>query len=381
MYLSKENNKGSESTSWQSGIKYTEKDYHKGLSRLSVIIIVGIISALIGTFLGGKIMSNKYNNLIETYEEELNNFNQGTGYIDANISKIADEVGPSVVGIAKASTSWINEAEEGTLGSGIIIDKKGYVLTNYNVINNEKDIMVILSGGRRVKAEIVAKDYKSDIAILKINVENLKAVKFGDSSKLKTGERIIGIGNPLGEEFSGCVSVGIISAKNSIIKVDDRAYKVYQTDMEPIKGNSGGAALNSKGEVIGIINNNLNSSKGYFIMPINEAKKVIDDLLKEGEVKSTFIGVRTALIDEEESRYYKVPIGLGVLEVVEGTTAMACGMKKGDIILSVDGVRISKLTDITDALEGKKPGDSLKILIYRDGKEVQIDTKLLNAKS
>ena len=381
MYLSKENNKGSESTSWQSGIKYTEKDYHKGLSRLSIAIIVGIISALIGTFLGGKIMSSKYNNLIETYEEELNNFNQGTGYIDANISKIADEVGPSVVGIAKASTSWINEAEEGTLGSGIIIDKKGYILTNYNVINNEKDIMVILSGGRRVKAEIVAKDYKSDIAILKINVENLKAVKFGDSSKLKTGERIIGIGNPLGEEFSGCVSVGIISAKNSIIKIDDRAYKVYQTDMEPIKGNSGGAVLNSKGEVIGIINNNLNSSKGYFIMPINEAKKVVDDLLKEGEVKSTFIGVRTALIDEEESRYYKVPIGLGVLEVVEGTTAMACGMKKGDIILSVDGVRISKLTDITDALEGKKPGDSLKILIYRDGKEVQIDTKLLNAKS
>ena len=381
MYLSKENNKGSESTSWQSGIKYTEKDYHKGISKLSGIIIVGIISALIGTFLGGKIISNKYNNLIETYEEKLSNFNQETGYVDANISKIADEVGPSVVGIAKASTNWINEAIEGTLGSGVIIDKKGYILTNYNVINDEKDIMVILSGGRRVKAEIVAKDYKSDIAILKIDVENLKPVKFGDSSKLKTGERIIGIGNPLGEEFSGCVSVGIISAKNSIIKVDDRAYKVYQTDMEPIKGNSGGAVLNSKGEVIGIINNNLNSSKGYFIMPINEAKKVIDDLLKEGEVKSTFIGVRTALIDEEESRYYKVPIGLGVLEVVEGTTAMACGMKKGDIILSVDGVRISKLTDITDALEGKKPGDSLKILIYRDGKEVQIDTKLLNTKS
>ncbi len=379
--MSTKNNKGNESTSWQSGIKYTEKKYHKGIGKLSIVVIVAIVSALLGTILGAKFISSKYSNLISNYEEELNTFNQETGYVDANISKIADEVGPSIVGIAKSSTNWINEAEEGTLGSGVIIDKKGYVLTNYNVINDQKDIMVILSGGRRVEAEVVAKDYKSDIAIIKINVENLKPVKFGDSSKMKTGDRIIGIGNPLGEEFSGCVSTGIISAKNSIIKIDDRAYKVYQTDMEPIKGNSGGAALNSNGEVIGIINNNLNNSKGYFIMPINEAKKVIDDLLKEGKVKSTFIGVRTTLIDEEESKYYKVPIGLGVLEVVEGTTAMACGMKKGDIILSVDSVRISKLTDITDALEGKKPGDSLKILIYRDGKEVQINTNLLDTKS
>lgn len=370
-------NKDKDSTSWKSGIVYTEERYSNKFLKIVVAVLIVVLSACIGSVIGSKFTFNKYDKEINQYKNEIAEGVDTKTFSDNNITKVAQEVGPSIVGISKISNSWISEAAEGSRGSGIIFDKKGYIVTNQHIVSGLSEVYVNLAGGRRVRASVVAEDFKSDIAVLKINVDNLKAAKF--STKVsKTGETIIGMGNAYGEEFSGSISVGVVSATNKGIKVDDRAYTIYQTDMMFSKDNSGGAAVNVDGEVIGIINNKLNTSReGSYIMPIGEAKVIIDALIKDGKIYTPFLGVKTMLIDEERSTHYKVPTGLGVLEVVKGTSAEKYGLKKGDIVLSVEEVRLKKITDITDALEGKKSGDSVKIKVYRDGKELTIDAILM----
>ncbi|MEF9951510.1 MAG: trypsin-like peptidase domain-containing protein [Clostridium sp.] len=366
-----------ESTMWESGVKYIEPQKSIKLPNKLKFLIVGLIVALIGGAIGSYIVYREYkieiDNKIQKFEEK-----QSESILNGNISKIAQKVGPSIVGISKTHKSWIDEATGGSLGSGIIFDTRGYIVTNQHIINDIDNITVTLSGGKRVPATIVGEDHKSDIAVLKINVENLTAVKFGDSDKIKTGASVIGMGNPLGEEFSGSLTLGVISGTNKVIKVDDRVMRLYQTDMSLTLGNSGGAVIDEYGNVIGIINNKLMALEGgSYIMPINTAKPIINTLMNYGKVEKPFLGVRTFLIDEERSKQYNVPVGLGVVEVVEGTTAEKFKIQKGDIIMEVNNGRVTKITDITDLLEGKKPGDKISVKVYRGGKEVIINTVLV----
>lgn len=378
--MKQDNDRDNNSTVWQSGIRYTEDRNKSKTSRIIAVTAIALMAAVIGGIVGSSFIDKKYEEKMSYYDKEIDKLNKQKGdFLNGDIASIAEKVGPAIVGISKTPSNWIDEALEGSLGSGVIFDKKGYIVTNQHIINGLSDITVILAGEKRVKAKLVAEDLKSDIAILKIDQENLTAVKFGNSNDIKTGETVIGMGNPLGEEFSGCLTLGVIGATNKVIKVDDRLFKIFQTDMQFTNGNSGGAVLDSSGQVIGIINKKLTTAEGgSFIMPINEAKEVIEALMKYGKVETTFLGVRNILIDEERSKKYNVPIGLGVTEVVKGTTAEAYGIKKGDIILSIDNGRIKKMKDITDLLEGKKSGDKVKIQIYRDGKEITINAVLMN---
>lgn len=371
-------NENNNSTVWRSGIKYTEEDSKRKISKNFVIIIITILAALIGGIIASIIVINVYSESINMYKSEVNEYKRMEQIGKGDITKASQKVGPSIVGIIKTPDNWMGEALGDSLGSGVIFDDRGYILTNQHIISGVKNITVILPGGRHEIAEVIGQDFKSDIAILKINVPNLKAVKFRSEDDIKTGETVIGIGNPYGEEFSGLITSGVISAINKVIKVDDRAYKIYQTDMNFGEGNSGGAVVNDSGEVIGIINNKLNSvQEGSYIMPISEAKPIIDKLMKDGKLITPFLGVKTFLIDAERSEEYGVPVGLGVVEVVEGTSAEKYGIQKGDIILNVNGGRVSKITDITDLLEGKVPGDKITIKVYRDGKTIDINAALI----
>lgn len=376
--MNKNENKNDDFTLWGSGIKYTEENNKRKFSKGMTLIIVAILSAVIGGSIASLIVVNSYSKTMDVYKEEAEKYEKIKESGKGNVVKIAQNVGPSIVGIIKTPDNWMSEASEGSLGSGIIFDKRGYILTNQHIIKGLKNISVVLPGGRREKATVVGQDFKSDIAVLKIEGPNLKSVTFRVTDDIKTGEFAIGIGNPYGEEFSGTLTSGLISSTNKVIKIDDRAYKIYQTDMMFNDGYSGGAVVNDSGEVIGIINNKLNSSQeGSYIMPISEAKPVIDKLMKDGKLITPFLGVKTFLIDEERAKEYKVPVGLGVKEVVKGTTAEKYGIIKGDIILSVNGGRVSKITDITDLLEGKVPGDKIIIKIYRQGKEIAIEASLI----
>lgn len=369
-------------TLWESGIKYTEKTNKKKFLKIAIIPIVALLSALIGGAISSIMIINSYSGSIKAYKEEFERISQDELASSRSMTKAAQKVGPSIVGIIKTPSSWMNEAQEGSLGSGIIFDEKGYIVTNQHIINKVGNITVILPGGHKEKATLVAQDFKSDIAILKINMSNLKAVELKASNDVKTGETVIGMGNPLGEEFSGTIVSGIIGATSKVIKIDDRAYKIYQTDMVFSDGTSGGAVVNKAGEVIGIINNRLNSTQeGSYIMPVSEAKPIIDALMVKGKLETPFLGVKTYLIDDERSKLYNVPIGLGVIDVVKGTAAEKYGILKEDIILEVNGGAVSKITDITDLLEGKRPGDKITIKVYRDGKKIDIDAALIKLSS
>lgn len=379
--MSKKESKDNNSECWQSGITYTQQRYSKRFFKIILGVIVVIFASLVGAIIGSTLTFNRYKEEIVQCKQQVINDNENKTFSSETIKKVAQDVGPSIVGISKDSSNWIEEAEKGSLGSGIIIDENGHIITNQHVVSGLSNITVTLAGGRRVTATVVAEDFKSDIAVLKINEQNLTAVKFSKGS-VKTGDVVIGIGNPYGEEFCGNISVGVISATNKVIKVDDRAYTIYQTDISFSKDNSGGAIVNESGAVIGIINNKLNQSQeGSYIMPIGEAKIVTEALLKDGKMYTPFLGVKTTLIDEERAKRYSVPKGLGVLEVVKGTTAEKYGIQKGDIILNVEGKRISKITDITDSLEGKKPGDKVDIKIYRKGREITFNAILIKKQS
>ncbi|KMT22060.1 S1C family serine protease [Clostridium cylindrosporum] len=383
MTIKENENRDNNSTSWQSGIRYIEEKNQSKLLKIGIIVFLSVLSSLVGGFIGSQSVLTKYSHIINSYNEAPRRNEQVVATsLKGNITKVAQAVGPSIVGISKKHTNWMMEASGGSLGSGIIFDERGYIVTNQHIVDGLKDITVILSGEKRVDATIVGEDYKSDIAVLKIDVDNLKAADFGNSDLMKAGETVIGMGNPLGEEFAGSLTVGVISATNKLIKVDYRSFRIYQTDMAFTKGNSGGAVINDAGNVIGIINNKLSTSEGgSFFMPINDAKPIIDALVKHGKLETPFLGVRTILIDEERAKSYKVPTGLGVVEVVEGTTAEKFGIQRGDIILSIDDSRISKTTDIKDLLEEKKPGDKIKVRVYRDEKEMDINTTLIKRRN
>ncbi|MEG0641197.1 MAG: trypsin-like peptidase domain-containing protein [Clostridium sp.] len=239
--------------SWESGIRYVEQKQRNKLPKVTRLVVISIVTAIIGGIIGASFMFIKYSNKLNGIEQKILEENSGDRN-NRSIMKTAQKIGPSVVGISQTHTTWIDEASDGSLGSGIIFDNRGYIVTNQHIIDGIKNITVTLAGGKRVPGIIVGQDYKSDIAVVKINVENLKAVGFGDSNNLKAGATVIGMGNPLGEEFSGCLTVGVISATNKVIKVDDRTLSLLQTDMTLTKGNSGGAVVSENGDVVGIIN-------------------------------------------------------------------------------------------------------------------------------
>ncbi|SEF79555.1 serine protease Do [Caloramator fervidus] len=362
---------------WGSGIKFVEEKRPKKAFRLIGIILLVFFSASIGGILGGYYVKKSYEagsgiNIPNLTEQ------QNVSSIPKNsVNKVVELVGPAVVGVSNnVNTIFWGKQKQGT-GSGIIFDKNGYIVTNYHVIEGATDVTVTLSGGKKLPARIIGADYETDIAVLKVDATNLPTAKFGDSSKVRVGDLAIAIGNPLGEEFAGSVTVGVISALNREITVEDRRYKVIQTDASINPGNSGGALCNEKGEVIGINTLKIASAEGMgFAIPINEVKKIVDELLKHGYVSRPYIGIAGTFIDKEQAEEYGVPVGVGVQEVVRGSGAELAGIRPGDIIVEFDGKKLTKFEDLQEAKEKHRVGDVVKAKIWRDGRYIEVKIKL-----
>jgi serine protease Do len=260
-------------------------------------------------------------------------------------------------------------------GSGFIIDAKGDILTNEHVVRGADEIKVTLKDGRKFTGKVVGSDSSLDLAIIKVDARDLPSLKLGDSSRIRPGEWVIAIGNPYG--FSNTVTAGIISATGRSLK-DLGKENLIQTDTPINPGNSGGPLLNLKGEVIGINVAIVAGAQSIgFAIPVNAAKEVVDELIKEGKVVRAWLGIYMRDVDEKIAAYLELPVAEGVVitEVAKDSPAEKMGIEKYDIIRAINDTKIKTSAEISEAVKDKKPGDRISVKVYREG-----ETKILKGK-
>jgi serine protease Do len=373
------------------------------------IFTTGLFGVLVGAF----IISNQkpevnYSSAIAVSPEVSNNLSSNIYELNKTFIGISKEVRPAVVSIY--STKIIktnryreffndpffrrffgpfeeipddeNHQKQQGLGSGVIVSNDGIVLTNNHVVDGADDISIVLSDKRKFKAKIIGTDPKTDLAVIKIqNPKDLPLAKLGDSSKLEVGEWVLAIGNPLG--LSSTVTAGIISAKDrSNVGVADFE-DFIQTDAAINPGNSGGALINLSGQVIGINTAIASKTGGYmgigFAIPINMAKKVMNDILTKGKVTRGFLGIQIQNMDEALAKALKVPsnvTGIVVGDVYKNSPADKAGIKSNDVIVKLDGKDVEDVNSFRNTIANKNPNEIVKLDIIRNGKPISINVKL-----
>ena len=281
-----------------------------------------------------------------------------------------------------------NQKLEG-LGSGVIINAEGYILTNHHVIENADDIKVGLYDNRQFEGKLIASDPLTEVAVIKIEGDNLPVARLGDSDTMEIGEWVLAVGNPLG--LNSTVTAGIISALNRKINIirDESGHAggyaledFIQTDAAINPGNSGGALVNLSGEVIGIntaIATRTGGYQGYgFAVPINLAKRIMKDLINQGYVSRAWLGISMLPVTENVAERYKLDKieGAVVQSILEDSPAEKAGLKQLDIIQKVDGREIQDPGDVQRVIAMKNPDDTVDIVVLRDGKSKKIEVKL-----
>ena len=270
-------------------------------------------------------------------------------------------------------------------GSGFIITSDGYILTNYHVINGSDTVTVATYDDETYDAKVVGYDESNDIAVLKIDAENLKPVTIGDSDKLRVGETVYAIGNPLGE-LTFSLTRGIVSALSRNIQTDSGAsMNLIQTDCAINSGNSGGALFNEAGEVIGITNAKYSSS-GFsneaeidnigFAIPINSVTRIITSIIENGYVIKPYIGITVSPLSDETAGIIGIKAGAVVLDVTEGAPADQAGIKVNDVIVKVDKTDIKDSNTLVQAIGKANPGDVMTFYIYRQGEEIELEVEI-----
>lgn len=316
-----------------------------------------------------------------------------TSTSEDSISDDLSNVGETVVGVSNIQTAdlWAESSESGT-GSGVIYKKedgKAYIVTNHHVVEGANELEVTLPNGDSVSAELLGSDELTDLAVLTIDGSTVDTVAtLGTSSDLVVGETAIAIGNPLGTEFAGSVTKGIISGLERSVEVDlngdsiaDWTTEVIQTDAAINPGNSGGALINSNGEVIGINSMKiaLEEVEGIgFAIPIDEAKPIIEQLETNGEVARPFIGISAIALSTVPERQIQqtlqlsddVTEGIVIAEVQSGSAADQAGLERYDVVTEIDGTAITSMMDLKEYLyEETEIGDEITLTYYRGGSQ------------
>lgn len=370
-------------------------------SNIFVPFISGVVGAIlvVGTCFGVPSIKSKLLSTNEVSSESsivTQVSSTPTGVSLSNYSDTAvyaaNKVLPSVVGISisyNVSTFGMTQTAEAT-GSGIIITSDGYILTNNHVVSSSDSsyyyqvskatkITVSLYGSdEKYEATIVGTDEQTDLAIIKIDADNLTPAELGDSSSIKVGEFVLAIGNPLGLDTS--VTSGIISAlERDITTSDGTTYHVIQTDCAINSGNSGGALVNSNGQVIGINTLKLSGTgiEGVgFAIPINDTIDVFEQLIEHGKVLRPYIGITGSNLSESTANRYNLPVGVYVEDIAENSGASNSDLRKGDVITAIDGQNITTMQELNDVKNKKEIGDTIKLTIYRSGKYIDVEITL-----
>lgn len=369
------------------------------LSALTGALIGGLLVFLLTNGFGAMTNDNSSNeaaNPPQTKAEEANvskkEIDKSIGNLDADDSgasmesKVVKKSINSVVGITTKSqvtqeTFWGPQSGyvEG-IGSGSIVSSDGYILTNSHVVSNgdTSEISVLFNDGTTTPAKLVWNDSTLDLAIIKVEKKNLPAMELADSDDVGVGDRVVAIGNPLGFELQSTVTSGIISGLNRTVSFQTGAQMdgLMQTDAAINSGNSGGALLNSKGQQIGINSAKAGNSDGIgFAIPINTVKSVIEQIIKNGEYKSVYLGITGQSLD-----YFKQfpQANMGALEDVEGVYVFSDFdqdgvFQKGDVITAVDGKKVTDMASLRKVLLDYQIGQSAEITLIRDGKEQKVN--------
>lgn len=289
---------------------------------------------------------------------------------------------PSVVSI-------ICTLQNGTAsGTGVIFSQTGYIVTNCHVVEDALSISVLLSDERTFTAQKIGADSVSDLAVLHIDADNLTAAEFGDSSSLHVGDYVVAIGDPLGVEFRGSMTDGIISAINRDVTSQGRTMTLIQTNAALNSGNSGGPLINCYGQVIGINTMKIGAftdSAGVeglgFAIPSTTVKEIVDQLIANGYVSGRpTLGINCEVLSTVYKRYYRLPNGLYITSVDDGSPAAMAGIARGDMLLSIDGTELSDTDTLNSVLYSHNAGDSVNVIIYRNGKRYSVDLTLAEAK-
>ncbi len=266
-------------------------------------------------------------------------------------------------------------------GSGVIISPDGYIVTNNHVIENANELTVTLNNNKTYEAELIGTDPKTDIALIRIKASDIEFpyVPFADSNAVKIGEWVLAVGNPF--NLTSTVTAGIVSAKARDLAGDRDTQSFIQTDAAVNRGNSGGALVNTNGELIGIntaITSETGSYVGYsFAVPSNNARKVIEDIMEFGDVQQGILGISALNNADAIARGANIAQGVHVANVEKGSGADKGGIKSGDIIQNIDGIKIGKFSDLVGYLGSKRPNDVVDVQILRDGNQKNIPVTLI----
>jgi Do/DeqQ family serine protease len=270
-------------------------------------------------------------------------------------------------------------------GSGVIITTDGYIVTNYHVIKNADEINIKLNDNREFDARLIGFDPSSDIALLKVDANNLPFIPFGSSEELRLGEWVLAIGNPF--NLTSTVTAGIVSAKGRNLNLLNDKYKIesfIQTDAALNPGNSGGALVNTRGELVGINTAIISPSGSYagnsFAVPVTIVKKVVDDLREFGTVQRAILGVSITDVNAEIAKQNDLDkiSGVYINEVKSDGSAKEAGIDVGDIVVNINGVEVNNSAELQEQISKYRPNDKIKVTVFRKGKTKQLDVILKN---
>lgn len=365
--------------------KLNKRAKSKRIKSFSKFVLAIVLASCISSY-GTNLYIKNHNKGLFNSKSDENSIVINTSE-SSNIEKVvAKKSMESVVGITTIGVTedfFSMQKQTSGLGSGVIVSEDGYILTNNHVVDpsSTKQVTVILSDGTKREAKVLWSDKTLDLAVVKIDPSNLnlKAVELGDSSKVSIGDKAIAIGNPLGINLKLTLTSGYISGKDRVITLTDGSTMegLFQTDAAINPGNSGGALLNEKGELIGINTAKAGNSDGIgFSIPINVAKPILNQIIKNGKFESVVLGIRGI----DVSRYNvlsesKLPVESGVYvhEVVASSPAENAGIKPKDIITKVGDIDITSNSTLKVALLNYKIGDKVDVEVYRDGKTEKIE--------
>jgi S1-C subfamily serine protease len=376
-----------------------------GWTRMGSLVLAGLLGGGVAVGIGAAVTSDSgVETVIRTVSPTppVSSF-QASENGAQSVQQIYEQAGPGVVQVTSTSvvsdSPFFGPQAATSLGSGFVVDKDGYIVTNYHVIEAAQEVEVNFSGDDRVPAKIVGSDPSTDLAVLKIGTQAraLTPLPLGNSDAVRVGDAVVAIGNPFGLERS--VTAGIVSALQRDITAPNgfTIDKVIQTDAPINHGNSGGPLLNARGEVIGV-NSQIESETGGnvgigFAVPVNTVKEVVAQIKQNGRVEHAYLGVEMQAISDELSQTFNLPVdeGLLVVNVVDGSPAQEAGLKGGDqavivegtsyvlggdIVTRADGQSVAAPDDLRRVVMEKDPGDSLTLDIQRGDSQRTVSVTL-----
>ena len=365
-------------------------------SRNIIIVILALLLGL-GAGFGGGILAVNHMSSGSGSSSSGRNYTINANSEELNVTEaVAEKVLPSVVGITATTKvasqdifSGRFENEVSGVGSGIIVDEAGYILTNSHVIMDDSNtkLTVLLSDGREIEGTVEWFDASLDLAIVKISADNLTAADLGNSDELKVGQYVAAIGNPLGLEFQGSVTQGVVSGLDRTITASSdnkqvRMENLIQVDAAINSGNSGGPLLNNNGQVIGINTAKTESGENMgFAIPINTAKPIVESIKETGEYSRAYMGVSVTNVSDiaqEQNGNLGTETGAYVAQVTPGSPAEAAGLRARDVIVELDGKKIESRNDLINQLLNYSSGDTVDVKYYRNGNQETASVQLTN---